>query len=68
MNIPTVWEEQKLGDGSVRYISEHAARGPIVVTATKVAAAGGEKIVWDDEDNVPVFLHERANRALGISA
>jgi len=64
MNIPTVWEEQKIDSNTVRYVSEHTTRGAIVVTATKVTAAGGDKIVWDDENDVPVFLNERAERAL----
>jgi hypothetical protein len=68
MNTPTLWTEKKINDVTVQYISEHTTRGPIVVTATKVAAGGGEKILWDDENDVPLFLHDRAASALGLNA
>ena len=67
MNIPTVWAEEKLGDNTVRYTSDHAASGPLVFTATLEHAAGGPRIIWIDEDDVPSFLHERAERALGLN-
>jgi hypothetical protein len=67
MNTPTLWSEKKINESTVQYISEHTTRGPIIVTATKVAAGGGEKILWDDENDVPVFLHDRAAKALGLT-
>jgi hypothetical protein len=67
MNTPTLWSEKKINESTVQYISEHTTRGPIIVTATKVAAGGGEKILWDDENDVPVFLHDRAAQALGLT-
>jgi hypothetical protein len=68
MNTPTLWSEKKIDDSTVQYVSEHTSRGPIVVTATKVSAGGGEKIVWDDENDVPLFLNDRAAAALGLNA
>ena len=60
MNIPTNWEESRLDDGSIRFISEHTARGPIVVTAQAVDGA----LVWDNPNDVPLFIEERAKAAL----
>lgn len=68
MNIPVIWSEQKLSDSSVRYVSDSAAAGPQTFTASLEHAAGGPRIIWDDEDGVPLFLIERAERALGINA
>lgn len=67
MNIPTIWSETKLDDTTVRYTSDHASTGPQTFTATLEHAAGGPKIIWDDDDTVPLFLHDRAERALGLT-
>lgn len=67
MNIPTVWAEKRINDSTVSYISDTTFNGTKQVTATLESAAGGPKIIWDDEDAVPHFLHERAERALGLT-
>jgi hypothetical protein len=60
MNIPNRWQESRLEDGSVRFTSEHTFNGPIVVTAR----LDDGKVVWDNPNDVPHFINERANALL----
>jgi len=60
MNTITNWQESRLDDGSVRFVSEHTARGPIVLTARAVDGA----VVWDNPNDVPHLIAERAKDAL----
>lgn len=68
MNTPTVWSSERLDDNSVRFTSEHTFGGSLVVTATKETVAGGTRIVWDNPDDVPVFIQEQAERLLGLNS
>lgn len=61
MNTHARWEEQKVDDTTVRYISEHTVGGPVVVTARLVDGS----IEWDRPNDVPVLLVERAAATLG---
>ncbi len=60
MNNPTRWSETRLEDGSVRFISEHTVTGPIVVTAQAVDG----QVIWDEPNDVPVFIDQRAKAVL----
>lgn len=68
MNIPTVWAERRIDDSTVSYTSDTTFNGTKTVTATRTQVAGVDTIIWDDGDAVPHFLHERASRALKITA
>jgi len=60
MNTATHWSESRLEDGSVRFTSEHTYGGPIAVTAQAVDG----NIVWDNPNDVPVFIEQRAKAVL----
>jgi hypothetical protein len=60
MNTATNWQESRLDDGSVRFVSEHTARGPIVVTARAVDG----QVVWDNPNDVPFLIEDRAKAVL----
>jgi len=60
MNTATQWSETRLDNGSVRFVSEHTSRGPIVVTAQ---AIDGE-VVWDEPNDVPFAVEQRAKAVL----
>jgi len=62
MNIATQWQEERLEDGRVRYVSEHTVGGRIVVTASVKDGT----IEWDNPNDVPVFIAERAAKTLGV--
>lgn len=66
MNTPTVWAEKRINDHTVSYISDTTFNGTNTLTATRTQVAGVDTVVWDDEDAVPHFLHERAARTLNI--
>jgi len=62
MNIATQWQEERLEDGRVRYVSEHTVGGRIVVTASVKDGT----IEWDKPNDVPVLIAERAAKTLGV--
>lgn len=66
MNIPTRWTERRPSENRVEFYSEHTIGGPRKVAATLTRSVDGEAIlVWENQDDAPFAVIERAKEALG---
>jgi hypothetical protein len=65
MNVPTRWTEDRIDEGTLVFRSEHTFGGRREVTARVVFRNdSGWEVVFDNADDAPHFIIERAKEVL----